>query len=196
VGPDGPTHHGTFDLAYLRSIPNLTIMVPRDQLMLVKMLELALSLHRPVAIRYPRDRIVEQPIKGQKLKLGRYEVLRRGAKAAVFCAGPLCYTAMEAVKDLEDVAVADLVFAKPLDAKGVRELVISCGGRFVVVEDGCAQGGIGSALLEVLQDIGIPLRFKLLGIPDRFVEHGALPDLRRLIGLDAKGIRRAVQEVM
>jgi 1-deoxy-D-xylulose-5-phosphate synthase len=196
VGPDGPTHHGTFDLAYLRSIPNLTIMVPRDQLMLVKMLELALSLHRPVAIRYPRDKIVEQPIKGQKLKPGRYEVLKRGAKAAVFCAGPLCYTAMEAVRDLEDVAVADLVFAKPMDAKGVRELVISCGGRFVVVEDGCAHGGIGSALLEVLQDIGIPLRFKLLGIPDRFVEHGALPDLRRLIGLDAKGIRKAVQEVM
>ena len=197
VGPDGPTHHGTFDLAYLRSIPNLTVMVPRDQVMLERMLETGLSLHRPVVIRYPRDRVVEHPVKGTRLKHGKCDVLRKGAKAVVFCAGPLCYTVLDAVKDLDDdVAVVDLVFARPLDAKAVRDHVTACRGRFVVVEDGCIHGGIGSAVLEVLQDIEVPLKFRLLGIPDRFIEHGSLADLRKIIGLDVQGIRKAVKEVL
>lgn len=196
VGADGPTHHGTFDLAYLRSIPNLTVMVPRDQGMLERMLEMGLNLHRPVVIRYPRDRVVDHPLKGSRLRHGKCDVLKKGMGAVVFCAGPLCYTALEAVSDLEDVAVVDLVFARPLDAKAVRDHVAACNGRFVVVEDGCVHGGIGSAVLEVLQDMDVPLRFRLLGIPDRFVEHGPVADLRRIIGLDAQGIRTAVGEVL
>jgi len=196
VGADGPTHHGTFDLAYLRSIPNLTVMVPRDQGMLERMLEMGLNLHRPVVIRYPRDRVVDHPLKGSRLRHGKCDVLKKGTGAVVFCAGPLCYTALEAVSDLEDVAVVDLVFARPLDAKAVRDHVAACNGRFVVVEDGCVHGGIGSAVLEVLQDMDVPLRFRLLGIPDRFVEHGPVADLRRIIGLDAQGIRTAVGEVL
>ena len=196
VGPDGPTHHGTFDLAYLRSIPNMAIMVPRDQLMLEKMLEYGLSLHRPVAIRYPRDKVVASPIKASRLKLGRPEILKKGGHAVVFCAGPLCYTALEAVADLDDVAVVDLVFAKPMDVKTIRELVISAHGRFVVVEDGCVHGGIGSAILEALQDIDIPLKFRLVGIPDRFIEHGSLNDLKKIVGLDAQGIYKAVRDIL
>lgn len=92
--------------------------------------------------------------------------------------------------------MVDLVFARPLDAKAVRDHVAACNGRFVVVEDGCVHGGIGSAVLEVLQDMDVPLRFRLLGIPDRFVEHGPVADLRRIIGLDAQGIRTAVGEVL
>jgi 1-deoxy-D-xylulose-5-phosphate synthase len=196
VGPDGPTHQGIFDLAYLRSIPNLTIMVPRDQLMLEAMLETALSLHAPVAIRYPRDKVVSHPVKGAGPKPGRLEVLKDGSRAVVFCAGPLCYTALEALQGEEGVAVADLVCAKPLDAKAVRDMVLTCGGRFVVAEDGCVQGGVGSAVLEALQDLGIPLRFRLLGIPDRFIEHGSLQDLRTSLGLDAAGILETVREVL
>ncbi|MGD0822083.1 MAG: 1-deoxy-D-xylulose-5-phosphate synthase [Desulfomonilia bacterium] len=196
VGPDGPTHHGTFDLAYLRSIPNMTIMVPRDQLMLEKMLEHGLSLHRPVAIRYPRDKVIDSPMKAARLKLGRSEILKRGTKAVVFCAGPLCYTALEAVKDLDDVAVVDLVFAKPLDVKTIRELALSCGGRFVVVEDGCVHGGVGSAILEALQDMDIPLKFRLIGIPDRFIEHGSLSDLKKIVGLDEKGIQKVIRDIL
>jgi 1-deoxy-D-xylulose-5-phosphate synthase len=196
VGPDGPTHHGTFDIAYLRSIPNMTLMIPRDQHMLERMLDYGFSLHRPVAIRYPRDKVIGTPIKGPRLKLGRAEVLKDGGKAAIFCAGPLSYTALEAVADMEGVAVVDIVFAKPLDTKAIRELVTACSGRFVVVEDGTIHGGVGSAILEVLQDIGIPLRFKLLGHPDKFVEHGSLTDLRKTLGLDVKGIQKAVRDIL
>ncbi|HVN72210.1 MAG TPA: transketolase C-terminal domain-containing protein, partial [Desulfomonilia bacterium] len=131
-----------------------------------------------------------------KLKLGRPEVLKKGSKAVVFCAGPLCYTALEAISDVEDVSVVDLVFAKPLDVKTIRDLVLSCGGRFVVAEDGCVHGGIGSAILEMLQDIDIPLKFRLMGIPDRFIEHGSLSDLRKIVGLDAKSIHKAVRDVL
>ena len=196
VGADGPTHHGTFDLAFLRSIPNMAIMIPRDQLMLEKMLEYGLSLHRPVAIRYPRDKVAASPIKASKLRLGRPEILKKGGRAVVFCAGPLCYKALDAASDLDDVAVVDLIFAKPIDVKIIRELVIAAHGRFVVVEDGCVHGGIGSAVLEALQDIDIPLKFRLVGIPDRFIEHGALNDLKKIVGLDAQGIHKAVRDIL
>lgn len=196
VGPDGPTHHGTFDLAYLRSIPNMTIMVPRDQLMLEKMLDYGFGLHRPVAIRYPRDKVIGNPIKGSRLKLGRSEIMKTGDKAVIFCAGPLCYTALEAVQEMEGIGVVDLVFAKPLDIRTIREQVLACSGRFLVAEDGIVQGGIGSGILECLHDLGIPLRFRLIGHPDKFVEHGSLGDLRKILGLDARGIQKAVKEIL
>jgi 1-deoxy-D-xylulose-5-phosphate synthase len=196
VGPDGPTHHGTFDMAYLRSIPNMTIMVPRDQLMLEKMLDYGLGLHRPVAIRYPRDKVIVNPVKGSRPKLGRSEILKTGDRAVIFCAGPLCYTALEAVQEMEGIAVVDLIFAKPLDTKTIREQVLACSGRFLVAEDGIIQGGVGSGILESLHDLGIPLRFKLIGHPDKFVEHGSLQDLRKVLGLDARGIQKAVREIL
>jgi 1-deoxy-D-xylulose-5-phosphate synthase len=130
------------------------------------------------------------------LRLGRPEILKKGNSAVVFCAGPLCYKALEAVSDLDDVAVVDLIFAKPMDVKTIRELVIAAHGRFVVVEDGCVHGGIGSAILEVLQDIDIPLKFRLVGIPDRFIEHGSLSDLKKIVGLDAQGIRKALKDIL
>lgn len=196
VGPDGPTHHGVFDLSYFRSIPNVTVMVPRDQLMLTKMLEYALKIQGPVAIRYPREKIVESPVKSSRLKTGKAEILREGSKAAVFCVGPLCYTVLDAVGDLDDIAVVDLIFAKPLDTKTIIEVVRSCNGRFIVVEDGCIQGGVGSAVVETLGELDIPLRFQLLGIPDTFVEQGSLDDLRKRLSLDRQGIHNAVLKLL
>ena len=120
--------------------------------------------------------------------------MKDGTRAVVFCLGPLCYAALEAVG--EGVAVVDLRFVKPLDRRTVRQLVEKCGGRFVVVEEGVVTGGVGAAVLEALADIDLPLKFRLLGLPDRFVEHGPQAELMRRLGLDAAGIRRAVDEIL
>lgn len=196
VGPDGPTHHGAFDLAYFRSVPNFTILVPRDQVMLEKMLIHALKIQGPVVIRYPRDKIIDEPLKAHDLKTVKASVLKKGTRLAVFCAGPLCYDVLKAAEDLEDVAVVDLVWAKPIDTKTVREVVDACQGRFIVVEDGCIQGGVGSAVLESLRDLKWPLRFELLGIPDAFVEHGSLRELKSALGLDPEGIRKTIKKFL
>ncbi len=196
VGADGPTHHGVFDLAYFRSVPSFTIMVPRDQLMLEKMLVQAFRVQGPVAIRYPRDRIVASPARAGSIRDGGAEVLRGGDRLVVFCAGPLCYEALQAAEGVDGVAVVDLVYAKPIDRKTVRDLVDTCQGRFLVVEDGCIQGGVGSAVVETLRDLKWPLKFELLGIPDAFVEHGSLGELRKSLGLDPGGIRRAIDRLL
>ncbi|MDT8272493.1 MAG: 1-deoxy-D-xylulose-5-phosphate synthase [Desulfomonilia bacterium] len=195
VGSDGPTHHGIFDIAYMRSIPNMTIMVPRDQLMLSRMLEYALKFQGPVAIRYPRENVIASPLKAGKMKPGKAEVLKNGSRAVIFCAGPLCYTALDAIEDIGDIALVDLVYAKPIDRKLVRDMVQRCSGRFLVIEDGCVQGGIGSAIVETLSDMTSPLKFKLLGVPDEFIEHGSLRDLRKKLNLDVPGISRAIREL-
>ncbi len=196
VGADGPTHHGVFDLAFFRSVPNMTLMVPRDQLMLVSMLIEALRLPGPVAIRYPRGTVEAAPLKSHKLRTGRAEIIRPGQRAVVFCLGPLCYIALKAVSGLEGVAVVDLIYAKPLDTETIRELVQRAGGRFVVVEDGAVQGGVGSAILELLADLACPLSFRLLGVGDTFVGHGNQQRLMQDLGLDAGGIRQAVLSLL
>ncbi len=196
VGADGPTHHGVFDLAYFRSIPNFTVLVPRDQVMLEKMLVHGLKIQGPVAIRYPRDKVVPSPIKTGLFRPGRADVLKKGTGLAVFCAGPICYDVLKAVEDMEDVAVVDLVSAKPLDFKTIRETVDACQGRFLVVEEGCVQGGIGSAVVETLKDLKFPLRFDLLGIPDTFIEHGSLKYLKSTIGLDPEGLRTKIRSFL
>lgn len=195
VGADGPTHHGVFDLAFLRGIPNLRIMAPRDDLMLRAMLAEAVRHDGPVAIRYPRGVVWDEPIAPLE-DLGRAQVLKSGTRAVIFTLGPMAYTALEAAEDLDDVAVVDLVSVKPLDANAVREMVLGCDGRFVVVEDGCIEGGVGTAVTECLGDVDHPLRFKLLGIPDRFVPHGNSDELYAALGLDAAGIRESVQSIL
>ncbi len=198
VGADGPTHHGVFDIQFLRGIPNLTMMIPRDQEMLEKMLELALEDDQtgPLAIRYPRGNAREKVKKCRSLTKGKAEVLKKGTKAVIFATGPLCYEALAVAEEHEDVAVIDLRFAKPIDGTTIRKHVKACQGRFLVLEDGCVQGGIGSAVLEVLQSIDIPLNYKLLGIPDRFIEHGSQKELMQLLGLDQAGIRKALEEIL
>lgn len=196
VGPDGSTHHGLFDIAYLRSIPNMTVLIPRDQHMLRLMLSQSFTIGGPVAIRYPRDSVVEEPLPCCGFSVGRAQVLKSGTRAVVFCAGPGCYRILEACRDIEGVAVVDLCSAKPLDRASVTELVRAASGRFVVVEDGTAQGGIGSAVLEVLSGLDMPLHFRLLGLPDRFIEHGGSEPLRAQLGLDAEGIVASIRDIL
>ncbi len=196
VGPDGSTHHGLFDIAYLRSIPNMTVLIPRDQHMLRCMLNQAFSIGGPVAIRYPRDSVVEEPLPCHGFSVGRAQVLKDGTRAVVFCAGPGCYRILEACRDIEGVAVVDLCSAKPLDRDTITELVRAASGRFVVVEDGTAQGGVGSAVLEVLSGLDMPLHFRLLGLPDRFIEHGGSEPLRAQLGLDTQGIMASIRDIL
>jgi len=164
--------------------------------MLRLMLSQAFSIGGPVAIRYPRDTVVEAPLPCPGFMVGRAQILQPGTRAVVFCAGPGCYRILEACRDIDGVAVVDLCSAKPLDRGAIIDLVCAASGRFVVVEDGTAQGGIGSAVLEVLSGLDLPLTFRLLGIPDRFVEHGGSERLRAQLGLDAQGIVAAIRDIL
>jgi len=200
VAADGPTHHGAFDISLLRPIPRLVLMAPRDGGSLGRMLDLALSLDVPSAIRYPRDRTAGpiQAAEPRELAVGTGEVLRRGKKATIFAYGACVAEAMEAAELLEaegvSVAVADARFAKPLDAELVKELVAS--HRLVLTaEDGALAGGFGAAVLECAAGQGLDARrIRCVGLPDRFAEHATRRELVAEFGLDAAGLARRVLE--
>ena len=204
VGEDGPTHHGAYDLAYMRSMPGMVVAAPRDEPMLRALLGLALGHDGPFALRYPRGRVPAVPRQagdGQTVKVGRGLLLRSGTAAVVVAAGPLVYDALLAAERLQaeglDVAVVDAVFVKPLD----RELLLAQATRtrrVLTVEDGVARGGLGSAVLELLADTGAldGMRVRLLGLPEQPVPHGPVELLRSEAGLDADGIERALRELV
>jgi 1-deoxy-D-xylulose-5-phosphate synthase len=195
VGQDGPTHNGAYDMAFMRDIPNIVLLVPRDQIMLREMLTYAFRMNEPVAIRYPRDTSISDPIEFKGFALGKAEIIKDGKEVAIFCTGPLIYEAIKAAVSF-DASIVDLRCIKPLDEDLVRDTVRKCGGKFVVIEDGTITGGAGSAVLECLSGIGFPLKYRLIGIPDRFIEHGKIPELRVSLGMDAAGIRSAIADVI
>lgn len=197
VGEDGPTHHGVFDLTYLRSVPNLTVMAPADEAELVNMLHTALALEGPVAIRYPRGTGsgIPLPDKPQILERGRSEVRRRGTDVALLAIGRMVGAA-EAAADLlaedgVDATVINLRWVKPIDVEAISEAAASH-GLLVTVEESTGVGGVGSAVLEVLSDLTIEAPVMRLAVPDCFVTHGAMGTLLAEIGLTADGIRGAV----
>ncbi|MBN2579823.1 MAG: 1-deoxy-D-xylulose-5-phosphate synthase [Pirellulales bacterium] len=199
VGPDGPTHHGVFDLAYLRSLPNLVVMAPGDTDSIAPMLQLALSLDRPAAIRYPKadaQRIV-RPI--QPLELGKAEVLHRGRDGVILACGTQLVAAVEAAKLLAeedlDVGVINARFVKPLDTAALLP-AIQESPFTVTVEEGVLMGGFGSAVLEAANEAGVnTARVRRLGVPDQFIEHAARAELLADLGLDAPGIAQACREM-
>ena len=195
VGQDGPTHNGAFDIAFMRDIPNIVLLVPRDQVMLKEMLKCALLMNEPVAIRYPRETSISDPLDFKGFVPGRAEIIKDGKEVAVFCTGPLIYEAIKAAESI-DALIVDLRSIKPLDENLVRDTVKKCGGKFVVIEDGTVTGGAGSAVLECLSGIMLPLKYRLVGIPDRFIEHGKISELRVRLGMDAEGIRSAISDVI
>ena len=200
VGEDGRTHHGIFDLSYLRSLPNLVVMAPRDEGELRWMLRVALTQDGPVAIRYPRGCAVGVPLEQDKpaAEIGRAEVLLEGRDVAVVALGSMVHPALAAARQLRargvDVAVVDARFAKPLDEATILEAARST-GRLVSVEENVLAGGFGSAIAELLADrgLGASTRLHRIGLPDAFVEHGPQALLRELHGLTAEGIVRAVE---
>ncbi len=194
VGDDGGTHHGVFDLAYLRCVPNLVLMAPKDTDEMRAMTRFALGYDAgPVAVRYPRggqDALGEQT---REIQLGRAEVLRRGSDTALIGLGAGVKIALDAADLLANQGVEATVinarFCKPLDAETILNAVRRC-GSVVTVEDGVASGGFGSAVLELLAEAGLTVPATVIGLPDHFIEHGPVSVLRDLAGLTAEEIAR------
>ncbi len=199
VGADGPTHHGVFDYSYLRHIPNLVFMVPRDEVYLCRAMATALAFDGPFAYRYPRGSGLGLPLDGacQPVEIGTGELLRQGSDGVVFAVGVSVAEALAAAEQLQEeglsLGVVDPRFIKPLD----RSLLVgeaSRTGVVITVEENALQGGFGSAVLELLADEGQSPRVLRIGLPDEFVEQGSQEELRALCGLDAQGIARRVRD--
>jgi len=193
VGADGPTHHGAFDLSYLRCLPNLVVMTPSDENECRQMLFTAFQLNQPAAVRYPRGAGPGVSVEPQMraLPVGRGVVRRRGRQVAVLAFGSMLRPALEAAEQL-DATVADMRFVKPLDGDLVRELAISH-DLLVTVEENAVEGGAGSAVAEFLNAEGRATALLQLGLPDRFIEHGDPALLLRECGLDGAGILATIR---
>jgi len=199
VGNDGPTHHGVFDLSYLRHLPNLTLMAPKDENELQHMLKTAVDHDGPVALRYPRGNGYGVPLE-QELKalpIGKAEQIREGVDGVVLALGTMVVPAFEAAEELAkegiNLSVVNARFVKPLDQELIMSLVQRF-GRLVTVEENALQGGFGTAVLELLEDQGISgVPVLRLGYPDQYIEQGEQHELRAMYGLDAKGITTALR---
>ncbi len=198
TGPDGPTHHGAFDLGYLRLFPNVVVLAPGDEHDLAAMLDWALKHDGPVAIRYPKATIERHAGPRQPIELGRPEMLVEGHDGLVIACGTLLGQALSAAAALRqeglDVAVANARFVKPLD-KSLLER-IEAAPWTITVEENALPTGFGSAVLEMVADAGVPVGpIRRLGLPDRFVEHGERGELLAELGLDAAGIASACRQL-
>ena len=200
VGEDGPTHHGVFDMAALRVVPNLTIASPMDECELRRLMFTAqLPDKGPFVIRYPRGRgsVVDWRCPFEEIPVGKGRRLRDGSDVAVVTIGPIGVQAAEAIDELgaltAKVAHYDLRFLKPLDEEMLHEI----GQRFkkiVTIEDGVRKGGMGTAVMEWMSDHGYYPAVHRLGIPDHFVEHGTVEELRRIVGIDKESIKNAISQ--
>ncbi|MDO8210810.1 1-deoxy-D-xylulose-5-phosphate synthase [Conexibacter sp. CPCC 206217] len=198
VGDDGPTHHGVFDISYLRPLPHIVLMAPRDEAQLVHMLHTALAYDGPVALRYPRGEAtgVPLPLEPRLLEIGSGEILREGdGKVALLGYGSGVAKALEAATLLAEhgiaATVADARFAKPIDAGLVAQLQAEH-DLLVTVEEGVLAGGFGSAVWETLSDSGIASRILRVGIPDRYVTHGSPALLHEEVGFTGPAIAERV----
>ena len=198
VGADGPTHHGVFDYSYLRHIPNLTLIAPRNGLELRRALVTAMQMPGPLALRYPRGAVPDQAFAtpAEPFVHGAGEQLRPGRDAVIIAVGTMVQSALQAAVRLEaegiELAVVDARYLKPLD----RELILREArrtGRVITAEENVLQGGFGSAVLELLAEEGLTVPVLSLGLPDAFVEQGTQEELRALHGLDGGGMARRIQ---
>ncbi|MFH1288164.1 MAG: 1-deoxy-D-xylulose-5-phosphate synthase [bacterium] len=203
VGADGATHQGVFDLSYLRSVPNIVIMAPKDENEFPMMLKTAVALNRPVAIRYPRGEIRGSVISTEGsadiIPFGRAKVLKEGYDAVILGIGPIVYQGLEVSNDLEKeglkVGVINMRFIKPLDREMIKEV---CGKtkNILTLEENVLAGGFGSAVLEVISEEGFLVKTALIGLPDAFIEHGSQDILREKYGLDKKHIMEKLKKLL
>jgi 1-deoxy-D-xylulose-5-phosphate synthase len=199
AGPDGPTHHGVFDVGYIRLFPNIISMAPADGPEVSAMLDFALEQDVPTAIRYPKATAKDLGLSSQPIELGKSQILRWGTDGAILALGPLVEIALQAADQLAEqglqVAVINARFIKPLDLETLERIFQEC--KFVVtVEEGALACGFGSAVLEAACDQGWDLpRLRRLGIPDRYIEHGERDDLLADLGISVQGIVSTCKEL-
>ncbi len=201
VGEDGPTHHGLFDISYLRPMPNLVFMAPKDENELGHMIHAAFSISQPVAIRYPRGKGLGVPLDQEvkEIPVGKAEIIKQGDDAAIFAIGSTVYPAIEASEMLEKEGIKCSVinsrFIKPIDKDCVLEFADKT-KHLITVEENVIQGGFGSAILEEIKDHDKDINIINLGIPDIFVEHGPQNVLRAKYQIDAQGIYNTVKKML
>ncbi len=203
VGEDGPTHHGVFDIAYMRSIPNMIVAAPMDEIELRNIMFTAQleENNQPFSIRYPRGCGIKPNWKKsfEKIEIGTGRKLADGKDIAILSIGKTGIFAQRAVKSLANknisAALYDLRFVKPLD-KDILTEVFKNFKQIITVEDGTIQGGFGSAVLEFMAENNFSSNVKLLGVPDKFIEHGTVEDLYKECGIDTKGIVNSVLEML
>jgi 1-deoxy-D-xylulose-5-phosphate synthase len=202
VGEDGPTHHGLFDLSYLRSLPKMVVMAPKDENELRHMLRTAIEHSGPIAVRYPRGYGlgVNLDDETQQLPIGKGEILTKGNDVAILAVGATVNEAIQAGKQLEaeniSATVVNSRFVKPLDTDLISQLAREM-SSILTVEENVLAGGFGSAILECLAAAGVTsCRIRRLGIPDTFVEHGSQKILRASYGVDAPAIVKAVKDMI
>lgn len=198
VGDDGPTHNGPFDIAYFRAVPNVTIMAPKDENELQHMLYTATFMKGPCTLRYPRGSAIGIGLDPEfrKLEIGKGEVLREGNDLLILGVGPVLYDALQAVEELKcDATIINARFIKPLD----EELILKYAKKIkniITLEEGTVNGGFGSAVLELLNQNVVSSNIKIIGIPDKFIEHGK-PDIqKKLAGIDKESIKLTINEML
>jgi 1-deoxy-D-xylulose-5-phosphate synthase len=196
VGEDGATHHGVFDIAYLRCIPNMIVYAPKDEIDLQNILYTAsLGLQHPIAIRYPRGRGILPNFKidtskFEKIEIGNAKILKNGSKTAVLSTGFIGNNVVLALENLnqpESIAHYDFGFIKPLDEKMLHEILQKF-ENIITIEDGTIVGGFGSAILEFASKNNYSAKITRLGIPDQFVEHGTIDELQKICKIDVKSL--------
>jgi 1-deoxy-D-xylulose-5-phosphate synthase len=201
VGADGATHQGFYDFAYLRALPNIVVMAPKDENELRHMLKTAVEYPGPAALRYPRGAGVGAPLDPdmKALPIGKAELLRDGSDVLVAAIGNMVHPALEAAGDLAaeglSVAVLNARFVRPLDRERIAALARRC-GALVTVEEHAGSAGFGAAVLEALAEEGVSLPTRCLAVPGRLVEHGDPKAIRRSLGLDPAGIAEAVRSLL
>jgi 1-deoxy-D-xylulose-5-phosphate synthase len=196
VGGDGQTHNGAFDFAFLRTVPNFTVMAPADENECRQMLFTGFQLNGPSAVRYPRGAGIGKDVEKEMraLPVGKGEIRRDGRKIAFLAFGSMVKPALDAAERL-DATVANMRFVKPLDTELVKRLA-ETHDLLVTVEEHQVMGGAGSAVCEALAGLGIEKKVLLLGLPDRFIDHGDSAKLLSAVGLDAQGIEKSVRSVI
>ena len=193
VGADGATHAGNYDLAYLRCIPNMVVMAPADENECRQMLTTAYQYPGPAAVRYPRGAGIGKATESAltELVIGKADLLRQGSKVAILAFGSMVHPALKAAENL-DATVVNMRFVKPLDIDMVKDIA-SRHEHIVTIEEGCTMGGAGSAVAEALAELGLAKPVLMLGLPDKFVDHGDPALLLAQCGLNAEGIELSIR---